>query len=89
MQGNQGSINTIITGLAKKIDAASVYTRDDADGRFLKRRERAADSNLLAGKSVGYFASGADLNSTNAALDNLIQQLTTAFDEGVIKINGG
>lgn len=88
LQGNQASIGTIITELAKKANSADVYDKLTSDSRFLSKGAKAADSNMLDGKPSDYYASSSGLNATNQELNSVITQLTAAFVRGTDLING-
>lgn len=88
LKGNQDSIGTIITELAKKINADQVFDRTASDARYLLKDEKAADSILLGGKNPAYYAKQTELDSTNQELSCVITQLTAAFENGTNIING-
>ncbi|MCS6237146.1 hypothetical protein G3495_18830 [Shewanella baltica] len=88
LKGNQNSIGTIITELAKKVDSSSVYDKVAADARYLTKGAKAADSAMFDGKNSAAYAKQAGLDSTNQELSSLITQLTAAFDNGTNLING-
>ena len=88
LKGNQDSIGTILTELAKKANSADIYDKVTADARYLLKGAKSEDSKLLDGKSPAYYAKQTDLNATNQELTNVIEQLTVAFDSGTNKING-
>ncbi|MEL0623815.1 hypothetical protein V6238_12005 [Marinomonas arenicola] len=88
LKGNQDSIGTIITELAKKANSADIYDKVTADARYLHKGSKSEDSKLFDGKAPVYFAKQTDLNVTNQKLNSVIEQLTAAFDSGTNKING-
>ena len=88
LQGNQDSIGTIITELAKKANSADVYDKLTSDARFLLKGAKAADTQLLEGKGAAYYATKNGLDATNQELSSVITQLTAAFDNGTNLING-
>lgn len=88
LKDNQDSIGTIITQLALKANAADVYSIDAANAAFLAKGATAENSKLLGNKSVAYFATQTDLDTTDQNMSTLISQLTAAFEKGTELING-
>ncbi|MBF4250529.1 hypothetical protein EA007_05910 [Vibrio anguillarum] len=88
LKGNQDSIGTIITELAKKANSADVYDKVTADARYLLKGAKSEDSKLLDGKAPAYYAKQTGLDATNQELSSVITQLTAAFDNGTNLING-
>ncbi len=88
LKGNQDSIGTIITELAKKANTVDVWSRTESDARFLLKGERAANAELFNGKAEAYYAKQTGLDSTNQELSSVITQLTAAFQNGTNIIKG-
>lgn len=77
---------TITTLLSGKADKATTYTITAADGKFLLKTGKAADSSLLGGNSPAYYASAASVVSLEGSVADSFQQLATAFNNGATKI---
>ncbi|MBF4223191.1 hypothetical protein EAY74_23380 [Vibrio anguillarum] len=88
LKGNQDSIGTIITELAKKANTVDVWSRTESDARFLLKGERAANAELFNGKAEAYYAKQTGLDATNQELSSVITQLTAAFQNGTNIIKG-
>ncbi|MBD6945695.1 hypothetical protein [Vibrio parahaemolyticus] len=88
LKGNQDSIGTIITELAKKANTVDVWSRTESDARFLLKGERAANAELFNGKSEAYYAKQTEFDATNQELSSVITQLTAAFQNGTNIIKG-
>lgn len=88
LKGNQDSIGTIITELAKKANSADVYDKVTGDARYLLKGAKSEDSKLLDGKAPAYYAKTTELDATDQELSSVITQLTAAFDNGTNLING-
>ena len=82
LKGNQDSIGTIITELAKKANTVDVWSRTESEARFLLKGERAANAELFNGKAEAYYAKQTGLDGTNQELSSVITQLTAAFTSG-------
>ncbi|ENI8058109.1 hypothetical protein ABZX01_003763 [Vibrio vulnificus] len=88
LKGNQDSIGTIITELAKKANTVDVWSRTESEARFLLKGERAANAELFNGKAEAYYAKQTGLDATNQELSSVITQLTAAFQNGTNIIKG-
>lgn len=88
LKGNQDSIGTIITELAKKANTVDIWSRTESDARFLLKGERAANAELFNGKAEAYYAKQTGLDATNQELSSVITKLTAAFQNGTNLIKG-
>lgn len=78
---------TMLAALDAKADKATTYTIIQADGKFLLKTGKAADSSLLGGNAPAYYASAASVSSLEAEVADGFNRLATAFNNGAAKIN--
>ncbi|MER0549772.1 hypothetical protein AAA536_16180 [Pseudomonas aeruginosa] len=86
--GNDPNFATsMATALAAKADQATTYTIVQADGKFLLKTGKAADSSLLGGNAPAYYASAASVSTLEAGVADGFQRLAVAFNAGAAQIN--
>lgn len=78
---------TMLAALNAKADKATTYTIIQADGKFLLKTGKAADSSLLGGNAPAYYASAASVSSLEAEVADGFNRLATAFNNGAAQIN--
>ncbi|MCX2515791.1 hypothetical protein OQ484_00035 [Pseudomonas aeruginosa] len=78
---------TMLAALDAKADKASTYTITQADGKFLLKTGKAADSALLGGNAPTYYASGASVTALEQAVGDAFNRIAKSFNDGATKIN--
>ncbi|WP_319130801.1 hypothetical protein [Pseudomonas aeruginosa] len=78
---------TMLAKLAEKADKATTYTITQADGKFLLKTAKAADSALLGGNAPAYYASGASVTALEQAVGDAFNRIAKSFNDGATKIN--
>ncbi|MDI3665168.1 hypothetical protein QK344_29640 [Pseudomonas aeruginosa] len=86
--GNDPNFATsMATALAAKADQATTYTITQADGKFLLKAGKAADSFLLGGNAPVYYASAASVAALEATVGDAFQRLADSLNSGAAQIN--
>lgn len=78
---------TMLAALDAKADKSTTYTIAQADGKFLLKTGKAADSSLLGGNAPAYYASAASVSTLEASVADGLQRLAAAFNAGATQIN--
>lgn len=78
---------TMLAKLDSKADKTSVYTVLQADGKFLLKSGKAADSSQLGGNSPAYYASAASLSAFEDVVGEAFARIAAAFNNGAINIS--